>query len=183
MRLGVSFVLAWSGLLLLGGGARAQAATPTLVPVGSFASPVYVTAPAGDTHRLFVVERAGRIQVLDDGVQHEFLDISSLVACCEGERGLESMAFAPDYATSGLFYVFYTARDPVGQLTVAEYRRSGSDSDSAAPASARVVLTVPHDQQSNHNGGQLQFGPDGDLYVGTGDGGSAGDPAVNGQNL
>ena len=176
-------VLAWPGLLLLGGEERARAATPTLVSVGSFEAPVYATAPAGDTQRLFVVERAGRIQVLDDGVKHEFLDISSLVACCEGERGMASMAFAPDYATSGLFYVFYTALTPRGQLTVAEYRRSSSDPDAADPASARVVLTVPHDQESTHNGGQLQFGPDGYLYIGTGDGGGTGDPAGNGQNL
>ena len=130
-----------------------------------------------------MVERAGRIQVLDDGVQHPFLDISSLVACCDGERGLLSMAFAPDYAASGLFYVFYSALSPLGQLTVAEYRRSSSDPDTADPVSARVLLTIPHDQQSNHNGGQLQFGPDGNLYVATGDGGATGDPAGNGQNL
>src|SRR3954462_10063582 len=170
-------------LLLVGPMPGAEAATVSLVPIGSFAAPTYVTAPPGDTHRVFVVERAGRVQVLDDGVRHEFLDISSLVACCDGERGLESMAFAPDYATSGLFYVFYTALSPLGQLTVAEYRRSSSDPDAADPASDRVVLGIPHDQQSNHNGGQLQFGPDGYLYVGAGDGGSGGDPAGNGQNL
>jgi glucose/arabinose dehydrogenase len=180
---GAAAILAAAAVTLACSCAPAWAAAPTLVPVGSFTQPMYVTAPPGDTQRVFVAERAGTIEVLDNGVEHRFLDITGLVSPLAGERGLESMAFAPDYATSGLFYVFYTAKDPLGQLTVAEYRRSASDADAADPASARIVLTIPHDQQSNHNGGQLQFGPDGMLYIGTGDGGSGGDPSGNGQDL
>jgi glucose/arabinose dehydrogenase len=92
------------------------------------------------------------------------------------------MAFPPDYATSGLFYVDFTAPG-TGALTVQERRRDPADPDRADPAFARTLISIPHDQQSNHNGGQLQFGPDGMLYASTGDGGSGGDPAGNGQNL
>src|SRR4051794_28508795 len=81
----------------------AQAAPLQLDPVGTFQAPTYVTAPAGDVHRVFVVERGGRVQVLDDGVKHQFLDLGGLVSCCVGERGLSSVAFPPDYATSGRF--------------------------------------------------------------------------------
>src|SRR5205085_10770310 len=99
-----------------------------------------------------------------------------------GERGLLSMAFAPDYATSGLFYVYYTGTAPgvpaTGDISVDELRRDGPDA--ADPASRRHVLVIPHHIQANHDGGQLQFGPDGLLYIGTGDGGGGGDPPGNG---
>jgi len=98
-----------------------------------------------------------------------------------GDRALLSIAFAPDYATSGLFYVYYTARTPTGQVTIEQHRVDPANPDRADPSYARVLLTIPHDQQANHNGGQLQFGPDGALYAGTGDGGSGGDPSGNGQ--
>ena len=90
------------------------------------------------------------------------------------------MALAPDYAVSGRFYVYYTAQT-AGQLTIAEYQRSANP-DVANPASARTVLSISH-PLSNHNGGQLQFGPDGYLYIGTGDGGWGGDPDDNAQDL
>ncbi|HEU6446207.1 MAG TPA: PQQ-dependent sugar dehydrogenase [Gaiellaceae bacterium] len=153
---------------------------PQLELVGRFSSPVYLTAPAGDRERLFVVEQAGRIRIVRNGVTlpSPFLDIASLVLA-GGERGLLSLAFPPDYASSGRFYVYYTARSPSGAVTIAEYRASG---DAATPGSARIVLQIPH-SRSNHNGGQLQFGPDGRLYVGTGDGGGAGDPDRAGQRL
>jgi glucose/arabinose dehydrogenase len=153
-----------------------------LVPVGTFASPMYVTAPAGDTHRIFVVQRGGAIRVVRDGavLATPFADLGPLPT--DGERGLLSMAFPPDYATSGLFYVYFTAPG-TGALTIQERRRDAANPDRADPAYARTLLSIPHDRQSNHNGGQLQFGPDGLLYAGTGDGGSGGDPAGNGQNL
>jgi glucose/arabinose dehydrogenase len=164
--------------------AAASAAPLQLVPVGTFSQPIFVTAPRTDTARVFVVERPGRIQVLDRGVKHQFLDLTGVVSCCTGERGLASMAFAPDYETSGRFYVQYTAQAPTGAVTVAEYRRSEADPDAADPASGRIVLSIPHDQDPDHNGGQLQFGPDGALYISVGDaGGVGGDPAGNGQNL
>ena len=90
------------------------------------------------------------------------------------------MAFAPDYATSRRFYVYYTTNG--GDIRIEEYKRSASNADAADPSSARPLLTIEHSTFPNHNGGQLQFGPDGFLYAGTGDGGAAGDPFRNGQN-
>ena len=97
-----------------------------------------------------------------------------------GERGLLSMAFAPDYATSGKFYVYFT--DAGGDIRIEEYRRS-SNPDRADPATRRLVLTIEHSSEDNHNGGQLQFGPDGYLYAATGDGGGGNDVHDNAQNL
>jgi glucose/arabinose dehydrogenase len=155
---------------------------PQLLSIGTFSAPTFVTAPPGDGARVFVVEKGGRIVIVEAGTKlaTPFLDISGAVRSAEYERGLLSMAFAPDYAASGRFYVYYTADNPLGQLTIAEYQRS-ADPDVAAPT-GRVVLTISH-PRDNHNGGQLQFGPDGYLYIGTGDGGGAGDPDDNGQNL
>jgi glucose/arabinose dehydrogenase len=142
-------------------------------------SPIYLTAPANDT-RLFVAERPGRIRVIRDGalLGTPFLDISSLTTT-DGERGLLSMAFDPGYATNGRFFVYYTATD--GSITVARYQVSASNAD-VANASGTVLLSIPHPGQSNHNGGQLAFGPDGMLYLATGDGGGANDPSGNAQN-
>ncbi len=150
-------------------------AAPALVPVGSFDTPMYVTAPRTDTQRLFVVERAGRIRVVRDGetLATPFLDIASEVAT-DGERGMLSMAFAGDYEQSGLFYVYMVARDPVGELQVREYRRSDASPDVAAPT-GRIVWRATHDEASNHNGGQIAWGPDGLLWFATGDGGGAND--------
>jgi glucose/arabinose dehydrogenase len=147
-----------------------------LTPVGMFSSPVYVTSPPGDPSRLFVVERGGTVRVVKDGVvlPTPFLDVSGEIST-QDERGLLSMAFAPDYAISGLVYAFGTLTN--GTLTVWEFHAApGSD---VADAGHRTVLSIPH-SAANHNGGQLQFGPDGYLYIGIGDGGSAGGP--NGQN-
>jgi glucose/arabinose dehydrogenase len=153
-----------------------------LLPIGTFSAPTYVAAPPGDGVRLFVVEQGGRIRLVRDGtlLPTDFLDLTTLVLS-GGERGLFSIAFAPDYAASGRFYVYYTAREPEGELTIAEYVRSPNP-DIAEP-SGRIVLSVPHATYGNHNGGQLQFGPDGYLYIGTGDGGGGGDPDRNAQNL
>jgi glucose/arabinose dehydrogenase len=160
--------------------AAARAATVTLAKVGDFSSPVYVTAPPGDLSRVFVVEQGGTIKVVDNGTISTFADLTDRVLA-GGERGLLSMAFAPDYSTSGLFYVYYTAKSPEGQVTIEEHRVLAGNPDRADPSYSRVLVAIPHDQQSNHNGGQLQFGPDGQLYAGTGDGGSGGDPSNNAQ--
>ena len=162
----------------------AAAGDVQLALVGTFAAPTYVTAPPGDGTRLFVVEQAGRIRLMKNGgAPTLFLDIASLVRM-EGERGLLSMAFAPDYGASGRFYVYYTsnavAGRALGDLVIAEYTVS-ADPDVANP-SGRIVLSIPH-PRSNHNGGQLQFGPDGYLYIGIGDGGGGGDPDRAGQSL
>jgi glucose/arabinose dehydrogenase len=173
-------------VLALAGGGLGSVAGPagaavSLVQVGSFAQPVYVTAPADDAARIFVVERAGRIAVVENGVASTFLDLTSRVKSSGGEQGLLSMAFAPDYATSGTFYVYYTAPPPPGStgsdLVVAAYHRT--DASHADPASARLVLTIPHRAFDNHNGGQLQVGPDGLLWIGTGDGGNGNDTLGN----
>ena len=143
-----------------------------------------VAQPKGDTSRLFVVEHAGKVILLKNGkpLSTPFLDISNRVSCC-GERGLLGLAFAPDYQSSGLFYVDYT--DTNGDTRVAEYRRSARNANVADPASARIVLAQTQ-PQPNHNGGNIVFGPDQMLYIGLGDGGSGNDPhgpIGNGQNL
>jgi glucose/arabinose dehydrogenase len=174
-----AFVLAIAVAALVPGVARA--APVTLAKVGDFSSPVYVTAPLGDTSRVFVVERGGAIRLVREGAVSTFLDLTPSVLSGD-ERGLLSMAFDLDYLTNGLFYVYYTARTPSGQITVEEHRRDPANPDRADPSYARTLVTIPHDQQANHNGGQLQFAPDGQLYAGTGDGGSSGDPSGNAQD-
>jgi hypothetical protein len=164
-----------------GDGASARGAVG-LKKIGTFAEPVYVTSPPGDKRRVFVVERGGRIRVLVDGNKRKqpFLDIRSKVSS-GGERGLLSMAFAPDYARSGRFYVDYT--DNRGDSRIVEYRRASAET--ADPGSARQLL-FQDQPEPNHNGGLLLFGPDGKLYIGFGDGGGGGDehgPRGNAQNL
>jgi hypothetical protein len=142
--------------------------------------PVWLTSPPDDP-RLFVVEKGGRVVIVEDGslLSAPFLDLSGQVST-GNEQGLLSLAFHPDYAANGRFFVNLT--DPAGDTRVVELRVSAGDPDRADPASARVVLAI--DQPfSNHNGGLVLFGPDGMLYVGTGDGGSGGDPRGNGQDL
>ena len=167
-----------------GPGPSARAAPPpgvALVKIaGSFDSPVYVAAPPGDTSRLFVVEKTGRIRIVKDGavIARPFLDLSGVVSS-QGERGLLSVAFDPRYASNRRFYVNYT--NTAGDTRVVRYTAAVQDPDRASAASRTVLLRV-RQPYSNHNGGQLQFGPDGRLYVGMGDGGSAGDPQGRAQD-
>jgi glucose/arabinose dehydrogenase len=167
--------------------AGSASAATSLAKVGDFDSPTYVTAPPADAHRVFVVNKNGTINVVHDGtiLSTPFLDLSGSIVT-GGEQGLLSMAFAPDYATSGLFYVYYTAPRPSDSggsiITVEEFHRSTTNGDLANASSARIVLQIDHPTNGNHNGGQLQFGPDGLLYLGTGDGGSGNDPPNNAQN-
>lgn len=152
-----------------------------LQPVASgLASPVYLTAPPGDA-RLFVVEQPGRIRVVKGGqlLAAPFLDITAKVKY-GGEQGLLSVAFDPQYAANGFFYVYYTSQ-PDGDLVVERY--GGAVGADVASAAATPVITIPHPGQTNHNGGLVSFGADGMLYMGTGDGGGAGDPTGNAQNL
>ena len=162
----------------------ASASAPPAVSLqrlaGVFDYPVYVTAPPGDRSRLFVVEKTGRIRVVKNGavLAPPFLDLSKSVTS-DGERGLLSMAFDPGYAVNRLFYVDYT--DLGGDTRVARYRASATNPDVAIATSATIILAVAQ-PYPNHNGGQLQFGPDGRLYVGMGDGGSGGDPQNRAQD-
>jgi glucose/arabinose dehydrogenase len=153
-----------------------------LVQIGDFAAPTYVTAPPGDPSRVFVVERGGTIRLVRDGVLQPapFLDLGAGATTEEGERGLLSLAFSTDYATSGRFWIFYTAAD--GSLRVEEGRRDPANADRSLPDRV-ATLTLPHRLQANHNGGQMQVGPDGALYIGIGDGGGENDPYSNGQNM
>jgi glucose/arabinose dehydrogenase len=169
----------------------AAAASPVrLVPVARFASPVGVVAAPGDPGRLFVAERAGRIVERHGRAQSTFADLTDRVKADGYEQGLLGLAFAPDYAASGRLYVAYTARPPAGaalphpdgsDLVVSELRRA--DADHADPTSERVVLRIPHRGDEYENGGQLRFGPDGLLWIGTGDGGGDRDAFGNAQRL
>jgi len=154
--------------------------TVTLEPASTgFEQPVLAVGAGDGSNRLFVVELTGRIRVIKGSavLPEPFLDLSDLIST-GGERGLFSVAFPPDYATSGRFYVDYT--NAAGNSVIARYRVS-DDPNRADPASAEVLLTVEQ-PYANHNGGQLAFGPDGFLYIGFGDGGSGGDPQDNAQN-
>jgi glucose/arabinose dehydrogenase len=140
---------------------------------------------AGDgSGRLFILEQGGLIRILKDGalLPTPFLDLTKKVVCC-GERGLLGLVFHPKYAENSLFYVYYTENVNNQLYTViARYRVSASDQNLADPNSEMRLLHIKQPFQ-NHNGGQLQFGPDGYLYIGMGDGGSQGDPDGNGQSL
>jgi glucose/arabinose dehydrogenase len=173
------FLLAAVGVALTGCGGQAStqsvpsaAAGYRFVQVASgFDSPVHVTGPKGEPGRLYVVEQAGRIRIVQNGrMTGTLLDIRSQVSCC-GEQGLFSVAFHPRYGQNKKYYVNYTDRS--GDTRVVEYR---------GKRRLRQVLFVDQ-PYSNHNGGQLAFGPDGRLYVGMGDGGSGGDPENRAQNL
>ena len=143
-------------------------------------APIFLTAPAGD-NRLFIVERAGRIRVVQNGVllATPFLDISNLTTT-SGERGLLSLAFHPQYASNGYFFIYYT--NLAGDIVIERRQVSAGNANVADALSALAIVTIAHPTFSNHYGGLLSFGPDGYLYAGTGDGGSAGDPSGNAQN-
>src|SRR5277367_5806642 len=141
------------------------AAGARLVAIGNFDAPIAVTGDPGDTSRLFVAQKTGQIILLINGHRQSrpFLDVSSkLTPDGIDEQGLLGLAFAPDYATSGRFYVYYTTFN--NNIRVVQYLRSASNPNVADPSSARLVLGIDHHQNQNHNGGQLAFGPDGDLY-------------------
>ena len=158
------------------------------VTSGTFTDPVYVTVAPGMIRYLFVVERPGVVQILRDEVKlpQPFLDIRNIVrglpdSGAGSEQGLLSIAFPPDYETSGRFYAYFTNNS--GSIEINEFRRSTGNNERADPATRRRLLIIPHPTAQNHNGGQLQFGPDGHLYAATGDGGTGGSNARNLNNL
>ncbi|HMQ70536.1 MAG TPA: PQQ-dependent sugar dehydrogenase [Ignavibacteria bacterium] len=153
-------------------------------PNASFSAPLYVTHSNDATNRVFVVEKGGRIKVLpNDSTTSNvkvFLDISNLIGT-GSEKGLLGLAFHPDYANNGYFYIDYT-RLSDGATTIARFNRSTSDPDKADSLSQLVLMTIPQ-PYTNHNGGIVFFGLDGYLYIGMGDGGSGGDPGNRAQTL
>ncbi len=147
--------------------------------IGNFAAPTYVAHAPGQARLLYVVEQRGTVQVLDRGhvKAQPFLGIRGRVSA-GGERGLLSIAFDPHFGRNHLLYAYYTNRR--GNIEIDEFHAPSGTR--AAASSRRTVIVIPHPGEANHNGGQLQFGPDGYLYAGTGDGGGAGDPPENAQN-
>ena len=159
-----------------------RAAGVRLVPVASgFNQPLFVTGPGTGSNRLFVVEKPGRIRVVKQGklLATPFLDITHVVNDEANERGLLGLAFHPDYETNGQFYVDYN--DANGDIVIARYTVSENNPDRAS-ASGDVILTIPHREAENHNGGMLAFGPEVHpyLYISVGDGGSG--QSANAQN-
>ena len=144
----------------------------TLSRIGAFERPVLVTAPIGDARRVFVVEQTGAVRIVRDNaiLPRPFLDLRNEVKL-SSEPGLLSIAFAPDYATSGRVYAFYNSTAGNGDIRISEFRRHPIDPDLVDPYSERILLTIPKPWE-NHNGGMLQFGPDEYLYASVGDGDS-----------
>ena len=177
-------------VVALAGPGSAGAGSPTgsgeggvaLRPIGDFESPAYVASAPGYRRLLFVVELPGTIRVVRNGklVKRPFLDIADQVSF-QAEDGLFSIAFDPRYRKTRRFYVYYV--DNAGDLRIDEFKRRRGSSTVAAAGSQRKVLGIPHPTFSNHNGGQLQFGPDGKLWLATGDGGGAGDGEDNARDL
>ncbi len=182
-------------IALLFGAATWLASTTALAQLGldttirrtaiatGFTNPVDIVVAPGDTSRLFIVEQAGRIRIIRDGivVAPPFLDVTSKTSG-GGESGLLGLAFHPDYAANRRFFIYYT-RTSDGALIIERYERSADHPERTEFASGRVLFAIPHPGASNHNGGKLAFRSDGYLYIGTGDGGSGNDPPNNAQNL
>jgi len=178
----LSLSLATACALGMLGADAAQAQFKTIRISTGFNRPLWVGAPEGDT-RLFVVEQVtADIRILKNGVIQAtpFIDLTPKVNASGNERGLLGMAFSPNYASDGYFYVHYTAGASPGSSVVERYKVSASNPDVADFASGTTVLSLAQ-PFSNHNGGNLAFGADGHLYIGYGDGGSANDPQCNAQ--
>ena len=180
-----------------GGLAGPSFATITLSPlVGGLSAPVDIANAGDGSGRLFVVEQGGRIRIVQNGflLATPFLDLTGANSIISGggERGLLGLAFHPQYASNGYFYVYFTAAASAGigivdgDIVIARFQRSTVNPNLALTSSRVNIIAVPHRKGaqnfSNHNGGSLRFGPDGYLYAGVGDGGSAGDPFGSGQD-
>ncbi|MBI5949619.1 MAG: PQQ-dependent sugar dehydrogenase [Chloroflexi bacterium] len=179
---GVSVVALWA---VLGTGSRAAEPGGPEIELKPFAQglsqPVHLTGDGSG--RLFVVERQGRIRLLSTGgsVLATYLDITDRVLSAGAEQGLLSVAFPPDFAASGHFYVDYTAGSGAGETRISRFTADPANPSRALPGSEQVILAIGQ-PYANHNGGQVAFGPDGMLYIGTGDGGGEGDPQGNAQD-
>src|SRR5436190_8054326 len=147
--------------------------------IGSLSAPVEMASAPDGSNRIFIVQKVGSIKVFDKSYNFlgDFVTVSGITI--NGERGLLSMAFHPDYKTNGLFFVYYTTT--LGDIEVSRYKVS-SNPNKADTTSRTIIITIPHRVAANHNGGKLGFGADGFLYFATGDGGNGGDPPNNSQN-
>ncbi|MEO5859215.1 MAG: PQQ-dependent sugar dehydrogenase [Pyrinomonadaceae bacterium] len=155
--------------------------------VSGLSSPVFLTNAGDGTRRLFIVQQRGIIKVVQPGSTSptDYLNLSTLVSNSGNERGLLGLAFHPNFESNRRFFVYYTRQtgtnsDPV---EIAEYTQNAANPNLADAAPVRVIISIPHPGQTNHNGGTVAFGPDGYLYAGLGDGGSGNDPNANAQNL
>jgi len=159
-----------------------QKAFPNL----TFYYPVGIYSAGDGTDRIFVVEQSGKIKVFENNrntsISQTFLDISDRAYFNYDECGLLGLAFHPDYKTNGYFYVDYVANNPL-RTVIARYQVSSTNPDSAVKSSEEIILTIPQPYDIVHKGGQLNFGSDGLLYIGMGDGGPEGDPDGHGQDL
>ncbi len=147
--------------------------------ISGLSSPLDIVNAGDGSNRFFVAEKGGAIKVFDESFTYKgvFLTVSDITS--NGERGLLSLVFHPDYESNGFFWVYYTNTE--GNMELARYH-AGTGLDAAEAESRKVVLTIPHPGETNHNGGKLNFGSDGYLYFATGDGGGSGDPSNNAQN-
>jgi glucose/arabinose dehydrogenase len=167
---------------------RAPTAVQLQTVLSGLSNTVFVTHAHDGTNRLFIIEKVGRIRVAQPGATTStvFLDITSRVLSTGNEQGLLGLAFHPQYAINGRFFVYYTkpgSGADSGKLTIAEYHVSANDPNVADFNSEIILLGIQHPTNTNHNGGMMAFGPDGYLYIGTGDGGSGDDPPNNAQNI
>ena len=153
----------------------------TITEIGKFARPTQVVSPPADSSRLFIVEKRGKVRLLEDGEATDFLDIRGRVRDRGYEEGLVGFVAAPDYNVSGRVFAFYS--DVGGDIQVDEYRRTARNPDRASARTRRPVITIQHDQGSVHLGGQMSFGNDGYLYLSTGDGDLKVDPQNDAQSL
>ena len=193
MKLRIQAFAAYFLIFLISALGQAQVTYEDAFPGLSFEYPTEIVNPGDGTNRLFVLEQAGRIKVFQNNgntaVADTFLDITSTVSFSSGQEiGLLGLAFHPDYASNGLFYVYHTRQSSVSgvnvEIVLARYSVRADNPNQADPSSRLDILSFDKNQgQSNHNGGKIAFGPDGYLYVSIGDGGGGGDPNKNAQNL
>ncbi len=183
--IGILFAVLWCSQTLLGFEALPQLELEDAYPRLTFDRPITAISPPSGENRLYLVEQKGRILILPQDRQTKdtevFLDISDRRPHVDNEEGLLGFAFHPQYASNGKCYVYYTQHQP-RRSVLSEFQRHAADRNELDLASERILLEVPQ-PYGNHNSGNLAFGPDGHLYVGFGDGGSANDPHENGQNL
>ena len=147
--------------------------------ISSLSAPLEIVSAPDSSDRLFIVQKVGSVKVYDKAYNFlgDFVTVSRVTI--NGERGLLSMAFHPDYKSNGLFFVYYT--NTQGDIEISRYKVS--DNPNKADTNSRtIIITIPHRAAANHNGGKISFGPDGYLYFATGDGGNGGDPPKNAQN-